>query len=56
MEKHYECSNILFLKSGAHSKPSQICVALFIIYGGSNIFQDLEYTGRVTVGKLPISL
>ena len=26
----------------------------FNIYDGSSIWQDLEYTGRVTVGKVPI--
>ena len=43
MEKHYEGSNILFQEPGAHSKSSQIFNAFFNIYGGSNIWKDLEY-------------
>ena len=35
MEKNYECSNILFLEYGAHSKSSRICIIFFNIYGGS---------------------
>ena len=38
MEKNYECSNILFLEYGAHSKSSRICIIFFNIYGGSNIW------------------
>ena len=30
---------------------SQICIAFFTIYCGSNIWQDLEYTGRVIVDR-----
>ena len=52
MERHYEGSNILFLESGTQSKSSQTFFAFFIIYGGSNIWLDLENTGRVTAGKL----
>ena len=51
MEKHYEGSNILLPESGSHSKFLQNCVDFFTIYGGSNIWQDLEYMGRVIVGK-----
>ena len=29
---------------------------LTFIYGGSNIWKDLEYTGRITARKLPIEL
>ena len=38
MEKYYECSNLSFLESGAHSKSSRICIVFFNIYGGSNIW------------------
>ena len=41
MEKHYEDSNILFLESRAHFRPSQICIAAFTIYDGSNIFCEI---------------
>ena len=52
MEKGYDGSNILLLESGVHSKSLQICTAVFTICGGSNIWQDLEYTGRVSVNFL----
>ena len=32
-------------ESGALSKSLQICIAVFTVYGGSNIWQDLEYMG-----------
>ena len=38
MQKHYEGSNVLFLESGAFSKSLQICIALYTIYGGWNIW------------------
>ena len=47
MKKHYEVSNTFFFKSGAHSKFLQICIAFFTIYGGSNIWQDLEYMSNI---------
>ena len=50
MEKRYERSKILCLEYGTHLNSSQICIAFFSIYGGSDIWQDLEYAGRVTVG------
>ena len=46
MEKDFEDRNILFLKSGAHSKSLQICIVFFTIYGGSNIWKNLEYLGK----------
>ena len=52
MERHYEGNNILLLESGAHAKSIQICFAFLNIYGGFNIWQDLEHTGRITAGKL----
>ena len=53
MEKHYEGSNTLVLELEAHSKPLQICFTFFNIYGGSNIWYDFEYTGRVATDKSP---
>ena len=49
MERYYEGSNILVLESRAHSMSLQICIRFFVIYSGSNIWQDLEYMRRVTV-------
>ena len=41
MERHYEDSHILFLESRAQSMSLQICISLFTIFSGSNIY-DLE--------------
>ena len=46
MDQHYEGSSISFLESVALSKFLQICIAFFTIYGGSNIWQGLEYMGK----------
>ena len=38
MERHYEVSHFLFLKSRAQYMSLQICISFFTIYGGSNIW------------------
>ena len=48
MERHFEDIQILFLESRAHSMSLQICISFFVIYSGSNNWQDVEYMRRVT--------
>ena len=56
MKNHYNGSNILFLESGAQSKSLQTGFAMLIIYGASNIWSDLEYTGKVRADKLTMNI